>query len=349
MRSNLLYSLLSGALVLTALVTNAETAASDPALVFKTYSLTGLATARGLAAAGKYVWITSMGPRSDDDRVIRLNASNGDTKVVESEFGRFLSQVVASRRSAWVVDGEPGSVASWSLLRINAATLSVQRIKIPGAVAIGGVGINQTPIFLAGGYVWIPGTEGILRVDTTTLQVSTITSPLINGSPFTAAVDAHYLWMTAPMFARTNATFFVRVSLATGAVRKVSFPGVKGGMPIGDDGTNLWIQNASGVHRIDPATDQVTTVAVPKSALITLPYNGSSAAADGAIYFCAELSPLQRSGVVRADFSSRAATVVNSPLLYQPEMVVSANGVLWVLNWPRQSTAKNRAILVRVK
>ena len=91
-----------------------------------------------------------------------------------------------------------------------------------------------------------------------TLKATEISSPLIEGAQLSVVADGHFLWMNAS-YAHVNQpngpapSFVVRVSLRTGAVTKVSFPGVKGGFPIGDDGTNLWIENASGMVRLDPA------------------------------------------------------------------------------------------------
>jgi hypothetical protein len=350
MRRNIFIAVVVGALTLGALVTTVEAASSAPAMKFTGYSLTGVVQPQGLAAAGKYVWITTMGPRSDEDSVIRFDAATDGESVVKSKYGTFLSQVVASPRYAWVLNGTASNTASWSFLRIKASSLAVQRITIPAADNPGGISLDQTPIFLAGNYLWMPGPFGVLRMDTTTLKISLITSPLINGSPLGAAVDDHDLWLSAPMYLRSDEHFFVRVSLATGAVTKENFPGVDGGPPVGDDGTNLWVINRGGLQKIDPATGHVTTSTISKETSITLPGNATSAAAGGALYLLADLPTLGRNGVMGIDIANGRAAVLSSPLLYQPKLVASANRVLWVVNFPEESSGSaSPPILIRVK
>ena len=181
-------------------------------------------------------------------------------------------------------------LSTWSLLRVNTSTLAVQRIEIPSTAATG-VAYTGGPLTLADGYVWIPGSQGIFRVSTTTLKASTITSPLI-GALVGVTADSHFLWMNASLDGNdpnVAPTYFVRASLTTGTVTKVSFPGVKGGDPIGDDGTNLWVANAKGIQRINPSNGLVTTVSVPKTAQIVGQATISSAIAAGGIYFTAGL------------------------------------------------------------
>jgi streptogramin lyase len=345
MRRNSLIAVVIGALTFAAFMTPSGPASSAPAAQFKGYSLSGIVQPQGLAAAGKYVWIMNMGPRSDEDSVFQVDAATGDDTVVTNRDATFLSQVVASPRYAWVLNGSATKSASWSFLRIDASSLSVRRIAIPAADNPGGISLDLTPIFLAGDYVWVPGTLGVLRVDTTTLKVSLIKSPLIEGSPFGAAVDDHDLWLSAPNYLRSDEHFFVRVSLATGAVTKVNFAGVDGGTPIGDDGTNLWVENHAGLQRIDPVTGDVTTFAVSKNTPIDLPGNATSAAVGGTIYFLASLATLGHNGVVGVDEATGRAAALSSPLLDQPKMMAAANGVLWVVNFPQAKLPD----LVRVK
>jgi hypothetical protein len=345
MRRNILIAVVVGALGFAALVTTARPASSAPNTQFKGYSLTGVGEPQGIAAAGKYVWITNMGSRSDEDNVIRVDAATGDETVVKSKYATFLSQVAASPRYAWVLNGSAADTASWAFLRIDASSLAVQRIAIPASDNPGDIGVNQSSIFLAGGSLWMPGVFGLLRLNTTTLNVSLIKSPLISGFPFGAAVDDHDLWLSAPLYLRSDEHYFVRVSLATGAVTKVNFAGVDGGSPIGDDGTDLWVENRAGVQEIDPATGHVTTITVSKQTPITLPSNATSATAGDTIYFLAGLASLGRNGVLGFGISTWRAAVLSSPLLYQPKMMASADGVLWVANFP-QATLPT---LVRVK
>jgi streptogramin lyase len=141
--------------------------------------------------------------------------------------------------------------------------------------------------------------------------------------------------------------FLVRISVATGAVSKVRFPGVGVGYgyPIGDDGTNIWLMNKYGIQRVDTATGRATTIAVAKEAQITTPATGPSAIANGEIYFTAGLVTLKRTGIVRIAISSGVSTVLSSPLLFNPNFVATSNGVVWAVNYigvPREP------VLVRV-
>jgi streptogramin lyase len=353
MRRRILSVVVPIAAILATLVMNVAPASSDPAPVFTAFAHTRVQTARGLAAEGKYVWISDLSNDGHAAHIFRVDATTGAEKVITNALVTLPSQVVASRRYAWVMNEKLNSGDSrWSLLRVNAATLAVRRIEIPSA-AVTGVAYLGGPIVLANGYVWIPGSRGISRVNTTTLKVSTISSPLI-GALIGVAVDSHYLWLNATSVGNDSSvtqTYFVRVSLTTGMVTKVNFPGVKGGDPIGDDGTNLWVANSKGIQRINPTDGHVTTVEVPKGAQVTSTTTGPSAIANGGIYFDAGLPALNRTGVVGVGIASGRATVLSSPLLYDPSFMASANGVVWIVNATTQSSLKDQSrwpTLVRV-
>jgi streptogramin lyase len=353
MRRRILSAVVPIAAILATLVTNVAPASSDPAPVFTAFAHTRVQTPRGLAAEGKYVWISDLSNDGHVAHIFRVDATTGAEKVLTNTFVTLPSQVVASRRYAWVMNEKLNSGASrWSLLRVNAATLAVRRIEIP-STAVTGVAYLGGPIVLADGYVWIPGSRGIFRVNTTTLKASTITSPLV-GALIGVAADSHYLWLNASSSgndASVTQTYFVRVSLTTGMVTKVSFSGVKGGDPIGDDGTNLWVANSKGIQRINPTNGHVTTVEVPKEAQVTSTTTGPSAIANGGIYFDAGLPALNRTGVVGVGIVSGLATVLSSPLLFDPGIIASADGVVWIVNTTTPSSLRDqsrRPTLVRV-
>jgi hypothetical protein len=345
-------AVVSVAAMIATLVTNVP-ASSAPAPVFTAYAHTDVQTPRGLAAQGKYIWITDVNNDGRGARIFRIDATTGAEKVITNALITLPSEIVASRRYAWVMNEKLNSGASrWSLLRVNTTTLAVQRIEIP-STPVTGVAYASGPIVLANGYVWIPGSRGVFRVNTTTLKASTITSPLI-GALIGVAADSHYLWLNAwpnGDDSRVTQTYFVRVSLTSGMVTKANFPGVKGGDPIGDDGTNLWVANSKGIQRINPTNGRVTTVDVPKAAQITSTTTGPSAIANGGIYFDAGLPALNRTGVVGVGIVSGIATVLSSPLLYDPSFMASANGVVWIVNATTQSSLKDQSrwpALVRV-
>jgi streptogramin lyase len=336
-------------LILASLAMNAGTASSSPAPVFTAYTHTHIQVPRGLAAQGKYVWITDVNEDGRAAHIFRIDASTGKEKIITNKLVTLPSEIVATRRYAWVMNLK---LSTWSLLRVNATTLAVQRIKIPSAAVIG-VAYIGGPIVLADGYLWIPGSQGILRVNTTTLKVSAITTPLI-GATNGVASGSQFLWLNASLPGNDSGaplTYFVRVSLATGMVAKVNFPGVRGGVPIGDDGTNLWVANSQGIERVNPTSGRFTIVQVPESAQITSTATASSAIANGGIYFQAGLPSLHQTGVVRVGFASGLATVLSSPLLYSPSIIASADGVVWVVNAATSSTLKDPSrwpTLVRV-
>jgi streptogramin lyase len=336
-------------LVLAILLTNAGPASSALAPVFTALVHTGVQIPRGLAAQGKYVWITDIGNDGRGARIIRIDATTGAEKIITGPLVTLPSEIVVSRRYAWVMNAE---LSTWSLLRINTTNLTVRRIEIPGTPATG-VAYSDGPIILADGYVWIPGSRGLFRVNTTTLKASTIASPLI-GALIGEASDSRSLWLNAPYGGNDSGvtpTYFVRVSLHTGIVTKVNFPGVEGGDPIGDDGTDLWVANSKGIQKINPINGRVATFKVPVGAQITAQATGPSALANGGIYFCAGLPARNRTGVVRVELSSGRATVLSSLLLFDPSIIASANGVVWVVNSPTQPSFKDqsrRPTLVRV-
>jgi hypothetical protein len=321
------------------------------AQTFTAYSHTGVITPRGLTAVGKYVWIsdygnTNSGKIGSDAKVVRLDVATGVTRYAKSPFISLPSNVVASRRYAWVMNNTLGKPQEWSLLRINAATMVVSRLKIP-ATAPSGLGYVGDPILLAGRYVWIPCARGIIRVNTATLVTTTITSPFIFGSPSYVVSDAHYLWMNAPTTGNgVFPKFLVRISVQTGVVTKVSFPGVGFGYPIGDDGTSIWLMDKQGIQRVNTATRRATTIAVPKEVQISTPSTGPSAVANGAIYFCAGATGQPHPGLVRIGINSGLATVVSSAQFDYPDYVTAENGNVWVLN--TYGGTSGHALLVRV-
>jgi hypothetical protein len=342
-------SVVTPAAILASLMMNVGPASSAPAPVFTAYVHLDVQIPRGLAAQGKYVWITDVNNDGRGAHIVRINAVTGAEKVITSPFVTVPSGIVVSRRYAWVMNA---MLSTWSLLRVSTSTLAVQRIEIPSTAATG-VAYTGGPITLADGYVWIPGSQGIFRVSTTTLKASTITSPLI-GALVGVTADSHFLWMNASFGgndSKSAPTYFVRASLTTGTVTKVNFPGVKGGDPIGDDGTNLWVVNAKGIQRINPTNGLVTTVSVPKAAQIVGQATVSSAIANGGIYVFAGLPKLDRTGVVRFGIATGQATVLSSPLLFDPNIVVSAHGVVWVVNSTTTSSIKDQSrqpTLVRI-
>jgi hypothetical protein len=349
MYRRLLTALAPPMLILASLAANVGTASSNPAPVFTAYTHTHVQVPRGLAAQGKYVWITDVNEDGRAAHIFRIDPSTRSETIITNALVTLPSDIVATRRYAWVMNLK---LYTWSLLRVNATTLAVQRIEIPSATVIG-VAYIGGPIVLADGYVWIPGSRGILRVNTTTLKVSAIATPLI-GATIGVASGSQFLWLNASSPGNNSSgtlTYFVRVSLATGIVAKVNFPGVKGGDPIGDDGSNLWVANSQGIERVNPSSGRVTIIHIPESTQITSTATGSSAIAKGGIYFQAGLPTRRRTGVVRVGIDSGLATVLSSPLLYSPSIIASANGVVWVINATTPSTLKDQSrqpTLVRV-
>lgn len=318
-------------------------ARAQGAPTFTAYSHTGVATPSGLAAAGKYVWISDWGRGfKKRGQIVRVDISTGATRSVSNRFISLPSVIAASDRYAWVMNKTYKEV--WSLLRIDTTTLSVTRVKISAAESAG-IGYEGDPIVLAGGYVWIPGPQGIIRVSTSTLVTSTIKSRLIAGPLFHVVADAHYLWMNVPV--SSNGPLyrsFIRISLRTGVVTNVSLPGVEGGIPLGDDGINMWVQNKRGIQKVNPSTGAVTTIEVPRDAQVTIPVNGQPAVANGIIYFCAGLVAQSHTGVVGIGIHTGIAGIVSSPLIYQAHFVSAANGFAWVVNYP----VPGKPLLVRI-
>jgi streptogramin lyase len=329
MRHRVLFTVLPAA-VLTVLAALATPASAAMPATFTAYSHTGVAGPRGLAVAGKYVWITDAGNSGKGAHLVRIDATTGTKQTVVSKFISLPTALVASKRYVWVMDQKLGNSQSWTLLRINASTLATKRIKLPGA-SNANIAYDGGPIILAGKYLWIPGFRGLLRVNTATLAATMITTPLILGPGLNMTADSHYLWLSASTEDGYK-TYFVRVSITTGAVSKVNFPGVKGGIPIGDDGTNLWVQRGNDVLRINPTTSRVSSFAVPAEAQITFPQTGPSVIINNTIYFCAGLPSERHTGLAGFNISSGAFTLIQSPLIFAPSFAASSNGAMWVVN-----------------
>ena len=328
-------SVVVGSLLLSLLTAQSSLGVTGPRATFVGYPNTGVQTTEGLAVHGNFAWISDFDDEGHGANVVRVDVRSGATRDIASKLITYPTSMVASSRYAWAMNEIPEKEI-WSLLRINAATLSVKSIPLPLAGSAG-IGYEDNAIILAGNSIWIPGVHGLLRVNTKSLKVTQISSPLIYGTPLSVVADAHYLWMNAS-YAHVDEPSgpapdsFVRVSLVTGKVAKVTFPGVKGGFPVGDDGTNFWVQNASGIDRVDPATGQFVAFAVPKDVQIAFQESTPSAVAHGCIYFTVGIVSQMSTGVVAFNLATGAATVLSSRLIYQPGFAASDDGDVWIAN-----------------
>jgi hypothetical protein len=330
--------------------------------VVTAYSHTGVVAARGLAAQGQYVWISDAGVlpyritgSNHGEKIVRIDVATGATKSITSPLISVPLSIMTSRRYVWVMNGAISNGLNWSLLRINTATLAVTGVKIPASIRAKIV-TNGAPTVLAGGYVWISGEQGIIRVNTTTLAVSTITSPVLSGVPLgpDMVADARYVWLSASTNSTgstvgTGLNFLVRVSMDTGVVTKVRFPGVKAGMPIAYDGTNLWVEDEKGLERINLTTGRDTRIILPHDVHVLLSPSGLDAVENGSVYFAASRGHSNsQECLVRVGIVSGRSTIVSSPFMQSLEGVAAAHGTVWAVNFTVPGTKVRQPVLVRV-
>jgi hypothetical protein len=317
------------------------------------YSHTGVVGARGLAAQGKFVWIADAGvlPQgatgiNHGEKVVRIDVATGTTKSIDSPLFSAPFAVVTTQHYVWVLNA--GFVTHrLSLLRINEATLAVTNVNIPPRIQ-SGFAYSQGGYVVAGGYLWISTTEGIVRVNTSTLAVSRITSPLLTGGPFgpDMVADAHYVWLSESVLSK-GSSFLVRVSIDTGAVTKVIFPGFIDGAPIADNGTDLWVADSVGLQRFNLTTGRGTLISLPDGVGLSLSPSGLDAVANGSVYLAATVNGNNSQGViVRVDNASGRVTVASSPFMQLLTGVTAANGTVWADNWPEGKV--HQPVLVRV-
>ena len=322
----------------------------------KAYSHTGVVGARGLAAQGKYVWIADVGvlPQgatgvNHGEKVVRVDAATGATTSITSPLFSVPFAVTTSPHVVWVLnDGFVNHRIS--ILRINEATLAVTNVNLSTRLKYA-FNYSQGGYVVAGGYFWISTTEGIVRVNTTTLAVSLITSPLLSGGPYGAdmVADARYVWLSqavSPNFL-TSSKFLVRVSINTGAVTKVIFPGYINGTPIADDGTYLWVEDAVGLQRFNLKSGRETLIVLPDDVGLSGSPSGLDAVANGNVYLAANINESNSQGaIVRVGVASGRVSIVSSPFIQSLTGVTAANGVVWADNLPGNKV--QQPVLVRL-
>jgi hypothetical protein len=320
------------------------------------YSHTGVLGAQGLAAQGKYVWIADFGvlPQGSlgvnlGEKVVRVDIATGTATPITSPLISLPIALVTTPHYVWVLN--QGFVNHrFSLLRIDEANLDVTNVVFPTAIkyAFGYVGGGFVAV---GGELWIPTSQGIVRVNTTTLAVSRLTSPLLSGGPLGGDIlaDAQYVWLDQSQLSSGDARFLVRVSIATGAVTKVSFPGYLDGYPIADDGTHVWTAGGlvGELQRFTIATGREIEVTLPGSDGVSILPSGLDVVANGTLYLAASLNGnMSQGAIVRVDIASGRVTTESSPLMKSLNGLAAADGVIWADNGSDNKVPK--PVLVRV-
>jgi hypothetical protein len=307
------------------------------------YPHTGVLGARGIAAQGPYVWIADIGalPQSGTgvnhgEKVVRVDAATGASTSITSPLFSLPFGVATSPGYVWVLN-QGFSTHRFSILRINEATLAVTNVKLSNRLKYA-FNYSQGGYVMAGGSFWISTTDGIVRINTSTLAVSLITSPLLTGGPSGEGMvaDSRYVWLS-----QSTATagvhnpdalsrYLVRVSIHSGAVTKFGFGGFLQGTPVADDGDNLWIEDQVGVQRFNFKTARATLIVLPQYVGLLASPSGINVVAKGDVYLAADLNQTSSEGaLIRIGVASGRITVESSPILQSPGGVATTKGVIW--------------------
>ena len=306
------------------------------------YSHTGVLGARGIAAQGRYVWIGDVGalPQATGvnhgEKVVRVDTTTGAATSITSPLFSLPFGVATSPGYVWVLN-EGFSTHQFSILRIDEATLAVTNVKLSNRLKYA-FNYSQGGYVMAGGFFWISTTEGIVRVNTSTLAVTLITSPLLDGGPFGDGMvaDSNYVWLSQSTSTigvhnpHGLSRYLVRVAIHTGAVTKFGFGGFLQGTPVADNGDDLWIEDSVGVQRFNFATGKATLIILPQYVGLSGSPSGIDVVAKGNVYLAANLNQSSSEGaLVRIGITSGSITVESSPTLQSPGGVATANGVIW--------------------
>jgi streptogramin lyase len=308
------------------------------------YAHTGVLSARGIAAEGHYVWIADVGALPEGatgvnhgEKVVRVDTTTGDATSITSRLFSLPFGVATSPGYVWVLN-EGFSTQQFSILRINEATLAVTNVPLSNRLRYA-FNYSQGGYVMAGGSLWISTTDGVVRVNTSTLAVSLITSRLLNGGPSGDGMvaDSHYVWLSqsTPSVgvhdAHALSRYLVRISIRTGAVTKFGFGGFLQGTPVADNGGNLWIENPVGVQRFNFATGKATLITLPQYVGLLGSPSGIDVVAKGNVYLAANLNQSSTEGaLVQIGIASGRIVVEYSSTLMSPGGVATTNGVIWV-------------------
>jgi hypothetical protein len=306
------------------------------------YAHTGVLGAQGLAAQGKYVWIADFGVLPSGslgvnlgEKVVRVDDATGAATPITSPLFSLPLALVTTPHYVWVLN-QNFVGHGYSLLRIDETSLAVTKVAFPTAIkysfSYAGCGF-----LAAGGELWIPTSQGIVRVNTTTLAVSRLTSPLLTGGPLGGDIvaDARYVWLDQSIGSSGSTRYLVRVSIDTGAVTKVSIPGFLDGYPIADDGTHVWTAGGlvADLQRFTIASGREVDVSLPTSDGVSILPSGLDVVANGNLYLGASLNGKTNQGaIVRVDIASGRVTTMTSPLMKSLNGLASANGSIWAVN-----------------
>jgi virginiamycin B lyase len=186
------------------------------------------------------VWVVSGADKSIvriDPRTNRLEATIPIARGTSGPFG-----AAAGEGAVWVTStdgltvgaGTPSGAGYVSRIdpATNRVTDSIRLSRFPADVAVGF------------GSVWVPAPRRMLRIDTSTKQITEIA---INGAPSDVAVGGEGVWVTD----RSNGAV-LRIDPKTNRVAaSVSLPVTINNLAVG--GGHVWITDEQGlVYRIDP-------------------------------------------------------------------------------------------------
>jgi hypothetical protein len=307
------------------------------------YSHTGLLGARGIAAQGTYVWIADVGalPQgatgvNHGEKVLRFDVATGTTTSITSPLFSLPFGVATSPHYVWVLN-QGFSTHQFSILRINETTLAVTNVKLSLRLKHA-FNYSQGGYVMAGGYFWISTTDGIVRINTSTLAVSLITSPLLTGGPSGEGMvaDSRDVWLgqstsTSGIHSPDALSrYLVRVSIRTGSVTKFAFGGFLQGTPVADDGDTLWIEDQVGLQRFNLRSRKATRITLPQNVALMDSPSGIDVVANGNVYLGAIVNETSSEGaLVQIGVASGRIAVEVSSTLQSLGGLATTNGVIW--------------------
>jgi hypothetical protein len=209
---------------------------------------TGKASGADVAAASDAVWVLNRSRRSGDAILVRVDPAT-DEVVARIAVGPDAVRVAVGAGMVWVLRSSPNSS---DLVQVDPATNQVARTVSLGDPT-GTARASGEHLVVAGGAVWVMHRAGILRVDSGSGRVTTVTGPDRYGPLSGMAAAGGFIWAVAGMVVQ-------QIRLEDGAIGWEDAPKGLGPMiPSGLAGGAgaLWVVGSGFLARFDPDSRRV--------------------------------------------------------------------------------------------
>lgn len=302
----------------------------------------GLSDPISIAAHGQYVWIGDRSGGSDDSQVVRVNAHTGAHLSITSPLIDLPWALVSDGTYVWVENGGyPGSTRG-SISRIDIAT---NKVSLVTRIS------SQVTLAIGGPYLWVANSEAgsLLRVNRTTLAITTITSPLLFQASALCA-DKHYLWVARDGGGSLYRGSLTRVSLTTGTVKGINSPYFNDPVTVTSNGTFVWMPASNHVVvKVDIATSKVIKIS-SKSFDTSL----ASASTSRYAYIASVDGNTHPNGgdngaITQIGAKSNSLHVITSTHLTDPYAEAILGSAVWVIDTPLGlPNSRTKNLLLRV-